>query len=103
MAKYCMNCGYQMEDSAVFCMRCRLVENQGPHRISMGEMHDLLEMQGTTHEKMMSDMVLDFRTINNNVRTANQSSSWFMDPDPGSSTMGGLQGLSGGLLNGQKE
>ena len=91
------------EQSRLTVERCRLVENQGPHRISMGEMHDLLEMQGTTHEKMMSDMVLDFRTINNNVRTANQSSSWFMDPDPGSSTMGGLQGLSGGLLNGQKE
>lgn len=78
MAKYCMNCGYQMEDSAVFCMRCGLVENQGPHRISMGEMHDLLEMQGTTHEKMMSDMVLDFRTINNNVRrlTRAAAGSW---------------------------
>jgi hypothetical protein len=75
---------------------CRLVENQGPFKITMGEMHDYLEMRGTTHEKMMSEMVLDFKTINNSVRTANQSSSWFADPDPGNGFAGGVMGLLDG-------
>ena len=42
MAKYCKNCGYQMEDSAVFCMRCGQADGRAlPARGESGPAPDL--------------------------------------------------------------
>ncbi len=56
----------------------RLAENQGTYRLQMGEMRDLLRYKGTDFNKAIDKMVLDFRTVNTNCRTANESISAFL-------------------------
>ena len=84
------------EESRVFVETCRLAENQGMYNIDLGEMNDILAKRGTTYSKSVSDMVLDFKTINTNCRAANRSAtSGFMNMSPGSGLTGAQLGTAG--------
>ena len=86
------------EESRVFVETCRLAENQGMYNIDLGEMNDILAKRGTTYSKSVSDMVLDFKTINTNCRAANRSAtSGFMNMSPGSGLTGAQLGTAGSV------
>ncbi len=67
----------------------RLVENQGPYRITMGEMHDYLNLQGSSYQKAVSDMADDFWRVNANCHAANQKAGSYLW---NTSSSGGLNG-----------
>lgn len=86
------------EESRVFVETCRMAENQGMYNIDLGEMNDILAKRGTTYTKEVSNMVLDFKTINTNCRAANSSAaSGIMNTSPGSGLTGAKLGFAGSV------
>ena len=79
----------------------RLVENQGQYHMTIGELHDLLALNGTTYREAVHNMTLDFKTVNTNCRTANyiQSSFWW-DTTPKSNLDGVISAVETALTSG---
>ncbi|MBR3248400.1 MAG: hypothetical protein IKG03_08400, partial [Clostridiales bacterium] len=74
----------------------RLMENQGPNRLTMGEVYDYLNFKGSSYQKAVSDMADDFLKVNANCGAANQKAgSFFWNTSSTSPLNGAVAGISG--------
>ncbi|MBR3342331.1 MAG: hypothetical protein IKG30_12090 [Clostridiales bacterium] len=74
----------------------RLMENQGPNRLTMGEVYDYLNLKGSSYQKAVSDMADDFLKVNANCGAANQKAgSFFWNTSSTSPLNGAVAGISG--------
>ena len=59
------------QNSRVFAETCRYAENQGTYKLTMGQMEEILERQGTNYSKMVDRMANEFASVNANISNAN--------------------------------